>query len=103
MRKSELLEKADFSRTIARVVTPIQSYAVWLDDSGAKVGEKGFDGCSNLTAVAFSPESWLREIGPFAFRSCGSLTLLYLPRTVNRIDLRAFDEFSPSAPRLGER
>ncbi len=62
-----------------------------IPDSVSRIGGHAFYGNESLAEVVISPESSLKEIGSSAFRQCGSLSEITLPRGVY-INERAFKE-----------
>ena len=69
-----------------------QFSSVQIPKSVAKIGEGAFYGCTSLLCVSFEQQSWLTEIGNKAFDGCSNLQDVTLPVGVTNIGERAFAE-----------
>lgn len=67
-------------KSLAKITFPPNIYMI---------SEHMFDGCTNLTQIAFESGSQLRQIGDYAFANCPKLTSITLPPSVN--DLQYLD------------
>jgi len=108
LQSSPDIEYAGFSG--CKAITSIS----FTSDDEAYIGQKAFEGCSNLTSFtghvrflgshAFSScsklatvniiSSSLSEIGPYAFSNCTALSSLQLPSTIKAVGEGAFQKCS---------
>lgn len=61
-----------------------------VPSSVTSIGDRAFEGCSNLTTVTFAEGSRLEQIGENAFKDCKKLTSITLSSHVNVIGSYAF-------------
>ena len=64
---------------------------ITIPASVTSIGDRAFEGCSNLQMVTFEHGSQLQSIGNQAFDYCSSLKEITIPSSVTSIDSSAFD------------
>lgn len=65
--------------------------SIIISNGVTSIGEKVFDGYTNLTEVTFEDGSEITTIGAYAFRSCLNLVEISIPVSVTSIKDNAFD------------
>ncbi|WP_405352958.1 leucine-rich repeat protein, partial [Ruminococcus sp.] len=68
--------------------------SIQISKSVINIGEKAFQGCSELSTVMFEDEAKLTSIGEYAFSGCSKLTNIELPNELENIEAYALHNCS---------